>query len=376
VIDEYYARGSLIYILWGLALLCMGLFLIFGIFAKRDGIRVTIGCTSFIYILFVCLGGLFMLLTMFLADYCEAPSYNSVRFLPSSSSSNSDVQNTAIYYTSCNSAYANATLETDLQEGTYYVNLFADNIDTATSTLCTSDVNLEAMKATVLSINASLNQIYHQVDCETSLLPIWQSIVNEGICGDFYLGVFYLWSGFMLTSFFMFLTMMVSTITYQFYLPAQELNGYMDLPDERSPMDANAANAHAHAHANVNRDDEEDGSIGDELEHGGRVAAGAMNGNGNGSRHGYVPVENRQVEMVSTGQIHLVLGGGAGGAGGAGGGDEGDLDPRYVNPHPPVTAQPAPSMSHHHQYSQLNTADPAQAKIRAYQQQQQQQQQR
>ncbi len=318
-IDRYYNDGAWLYILWGCVLLGVFLSFLFAYGEKRNGLRATVCCQSFLFIIFVLLGGIFMLLTIFLSDFCMSPSYNLVRYAPSG-----DAQNTAAYYSSCSSAYANSSLSDDLNEGRYYVNYMIEQLNDTMSVTCSTDPNLLAMKSTILSINASISEIYSQLDCETSLRVIWRSFVNDGLCGDtgsLYTGIFYIWSSLLFTSFSMFLFILISTMTYQFYLEPKDLPGYAELDDHS---------------------DAGDGSVGDE----------AYSRRSSRRQQPYRPVDPQGTEMVETGQIQVLLGDG-----------NEDLDPRYVNPHPVATATAVPAGPAG--YNRVGGDDPAAAKIRA-----------
>lgn len=214
-LDRNYAGGSIFYILWGMGILVVFLFLVFSIGERRDGMRSTVCFGSCVYFVFVVFGCLWMLFTMALGDFCMSPSYNLVRYVPSG-----DPQDVAVYYTSCQ---GENKLQPYLSQGTYYVNYFSEKLNSIP--FCQSDANIQAMKDTVLSVNGSLNIIYDTVDC-TNIRGIWRELVNEGTCDELYQGIFYVWGSQLLTSFFLFLLMLVATCTYQFYLAPEKLPGF------------------------------------------------------------------------------------------------------------------------------------------------------
>jgi hypothetical protein len=226
---DYYADGSFLFIFWGIPLLIFGLIFIFVLFEKRSALQVMVGIGSFFQVLLILLGIIFICFTMIFGDFCTDPTFNLLNSL----SNVNDVQNIAYYYATCQ---GNTTIQVELHESSYYINktLTALNL---VEPYCTNTVAINQMENTVLAINQTLADLTKLTECQ-SIQAIWFNLVNKAICTEFYQGIFYIWSAQILTCFCLFFTLMIVTITYQFY-PKYPLVGkkYYELQQHHEEID-------------------------------------------------------------------------------------------------------------------------------------------
>lgn len=209
-----YSSGAILFILWSLGIIAVFLTLFFAFLQKRTESMASLWCVSFTYLVFVILGFVWMFLTIVLGDLCQDPSYNILN----ASTLSGDTLDIAVYYATCQ---GNTTITTDLSSATSYVNLFDAKINDAL-TYCPADVNLLNMQGTVQRINSTLPALVNLTSCEP-LQSIWFSLVNDAVCTEFYGGIFYLWGSQLLTSCFLFLMMITASMTYQYFLPMEEM---------------------------------------------------------------------------------------------------------------------------------------------------------
>jgi hypothetical protein len=205
---DYYAEGSFLFIFWGIPLLIFALILLFVLAEKRYALQLMVGIGSFFEIILILLGVIFICFVMIFGDFCTDPTYN----LLNSISGMGDIQSIANYYATCQ---GNTTIQVDLHSASSMVDQFYSAL-VLVKTACPTDVYIDQMIGTLTVINSTVNDIVLHTNCG-AIQPIWFDFVNNGICTKFYNGVFYIWSSQILTCLCFFVTLVILTITYQFY---------------------------------------------------------------------------------------------------------------------------------------------------------------
>jgi hypothetical protein len=214
-IDQYaiFYRNIGLYVVWGLAIGSVIFFAIAKFIESMCFTKWSIFFATITYTLFLILGIPWLLITSSGGDLCMAPTYNLIKNIPMEM-----IQNITLYYATCQGYSA---LNTYVDSGFGSVkNLNA----TVTAYLnpnnpgnCHTSVALKEMHGTIYNgVFPTIDDINLQMGC-APINYLWFDILNNGICTDFYQGVFYIWGSQLVTSFLMFCLIVISAILYQYY---------------------------------------------------------------------------------------------------------------------------------------------------------------
>lgn len=213
-IDEYgvFYREIGLYVLYALSIICVIVAMICHLCKTTCGIKFTIALSTAVFLLYLVLGIIWTIGTAALGDVCEDPSFNIIKELPDNDAEDS-VRNLAVYYSTCvgSSFIINEYIEI-AQNSTQDINSTVNEL----LTQCPGDSNLLDMRQTVGSMDSTIVNIDNTIEC-SAIQTIWFQLVNSGLCTDFYEGLFFIWGSQLITSFFIFLFLIVASITYQYY---------------------------------------------------------------------------------------------------------------------------------------------------------------
>eukprot|EP01040_Poterioochromonas_malhamensis_P006362 gene6362-6855_t len=215
-IDTYaiFYRTIGLYVIWGLAIVCVICFL-FAKFCESIGFtKFTITISTITYLLFIILGFPWLLMTSAGGDLCMDPSYNIIKSIPIDS-----VKNISTYYSTCQGA---SILQVDLNQGLSSMTQLNDSLTlllrppAVPGQNCPGDKNVEAMQSTVGSIDLTADDLEGLLAC-APIQYLWFDVVNEGLCRYLYQGVFYIWGSQLVTSFLLFILIVIASLLYQYY---------------------------------------------------------------------------------------------------------------------------------------------------------------
>jgi hypothetical protein len=212
--QKYFASGAPLYILWILGMIVIGLIVYFSYRESRISLKATLAFSCSIFIVFIFSGTILMSLTMFFGDFCTNPSYNAVMNLPSTH----NIQDLGAYYSTCNDALYSTFILQQPRSIKKEINFMYNRTLFAISNpdVCPNDPNLQTMNTVLMNANNTMSLFDHSAKCEP-IQSMWYDMVNNGVCDEFYHGVFYAWGGQVLTSFFLFFLLITTSFTYQFY---------------------------------------------------------------------------------------------------------------------------------------------------------------
>jgi hypothetical protein len=285
-------RTIAIYIIWGLGIFSIFFFLWAKWKSSMKIMKLAIGVSCFVYLLFLLLGIPWVIATSVGGDFCMDPVTNVLNeILPSSSSStnnNNDdnysgnalnLHDLVFYYSKCegNSSLSNlitssysqiTTLNTSLAEITYETCTGSNS--TEYNQLLVAEIKAN-FTASILKITISTDKINDDYLACEPLQYILLQFLQTGVCSELYSGFFFIWFSQCITSFWIFSLMLTSAFTYQFY----EMNKIAPDPntavmDERegNNMFLLARKVDTHA-AIMNDDDDDDPSDSHHLNNGG-----------------------------------------------------------------------------------------------------------
>jgi hypothetical protein len=202
--------GSYLFIFWGLLLIEFICLLLFVLLEKRYGLQILTGIGLGLEVIFTLLGFIFIIFVIIFGDFCTKPTYNVLN----SMSGMGDIVSIANYYATCQ---GNTSVQGDIHTAYGYIDDLQKQLNTIASTpYCHNDTNLAAMNQTVLYVNSTLNHVEYITSCH-SIQPIWFTLFNDGICTQFYSGIFYTWGAQILTCATFFIALVIVSINYQFY---------------------------------------------------------------------------------------------------------------------------------------------------------------
>jgi len=211
-----------VFLVFSFAFVSVILFVVFRLFRSQCGTKVAIawGMLTFLILLLVCLP--FMIFSSIFGDFCMDPSGNAIAQAPDA------IKNKLTYYSTCELGVGIADEVGDnLRAGkTAIVNLI-NSITSAltcetggckctTATVGTSYVKLRAIATLGTALGASLQGIIDAASCP-KIQTIWFTIVNDALCTNFYSGIYSLWVSQFITSFFLFLLIVVASISYHYF---------------------------------------------------------------------------------------------------------------------------------------------------------------
>ena len=160
---------------------------------------------------------------MLLGDYCMSPNDNIINMFSSGS-----IHDLLDYYLRC-SPDGNDILGGLFENATKFSDLIDDAISDVTSTsgLTLTDkceYSLNNVSHAVASITPIFNYMGQLVQCP-NINQIWYQIVNVGLCGDSFSGLFEIWLIIIITNVLLFFSMCIASVLFvQFDLIFEDPN--------------------------------------------------------------------------------------------------------------------------------------------------------
>ena len=220
VIDYFEDYGTLyriigLYLVWALSLLDVLLFILAKCCGSYLGLKLSVVLGILVYALYTALILVWSSIISIFGDFCMDPSRSGVVASPDDES----VQDLAVYYSTC---VGNSSLTIELSNARIDANSLNSSIASLLAlpddpgSNCPGDANVLKMQETLDDIYQQLDVGDMLVDCEP-IQDQWFQALNQGLCKQFYEGVFSIWISQLLTSFFLFLLLVTATITYQYH---------------------------------------------------------------------------------------------------------------------------------------------------------------
>eukprot|EP01036_Dinobryon_divergens_P033219 gene33219-42956_t len=228
VLDTYiplyaqFYRDIVLYVLWALSIACVLIIVPSHIFKSKGAAIFGVVVTVVTFLLYLLTGVLWLIMTEVGGALCMGsnPAYsiasnNAAIKMPIPF--DNTTQRLVKYYSSCKGSNpmeqyvsASATLVSSLK--------------TTLSTYCLyGDPSLNSVIATAEQIQYKLGNMSSQVNRLRSNIACsgvqrdLLGVINSGLCGDFYSGIFIVWGGQLIISFVLFWLVVVVTIVWQYY---------------------------------------------------------------------------------------------------------------------------------------------------------------
>lgn len=181
------------------------------------GLKFGMFWSMFMFFIIIILNIPFHFLTSFFGDYCMDPTLNTVSFAYNTSEA---LHDTMSYYLTCKGdsefgpmLNTSQELFLDLNFTIYNLTATAPVFQTGGScVLYTPD--LREMGSTFIDMGLGFVSIFEIVGCER-IQEIWFKFINEALCGDIYDGIYSIWLSQLVTSFFIFVVILIVSFSYQ-----------------------------------------------------------------------------------------------------------------------------------------------------------------
>ena len=199
------------YVLWALGSASGCALIVSQILKRKQALQwsVCLGAFTFLVEVVVCL--FFLLATAALGDICTRPSWNVITSVPAGS-----LQNMAAYYSSCRGVNAVGVSVSSAKTSALSIGALVTNASSSPTGICFNDPNLLSMQSEVQGILGLIASANKNMVCPP-LQSLWFSIVNTAICTDLFTGFYSLWVSQLITSLFLFLALMLASISWQYY---------------------------------------------------------------------------------------------------------------------------------------------------------------
>eukprot|EP01038_Epipyxis_sp_PR26KG_P012210 gene12210-16358_t len=227
--DYLYLYGTFyrnigLYVTWGLGIAIFFFFLVSHCCKSELGIKITIFCAQFVFVLYVLLGVAWGVAVAQIGHMCvDNPSY----FLLSKLSEGT-LRTFFVYYSSCQGTCDLSTLidgiESARSSSSYYV-------EYALNSTCSGNSNLLTMRTSLATIKTTMESVQTTMKC-SNFQSSWFKSVNEGVCTDLFDGLYFIFWSQLVTSFLLFWLIVAASITYQYY--NVQVKPFEDLDNEEN----------------------------------------------------------------------------------------------------------------------------------------------
>ena len=210
--DQYagFYRTIALYVIWALAMVAVFFFIIAKCCSSLCMMQFSIFFAVCVYLLYLLLGIPWVITTSLGADLCMAPSYNVIKSLPGDS-----LRNLTTYYSTCEGA---STINNAVTSGVSALLELNSSLATLRqSGYCPQVSYITAMQDTTGDVVLALEVIRDKTLACERFQNLWFEILNTGLCEELYTGIFYIWGSQLVTSFLLFVLIIVSTFTYQYF---------------------------------------------------------------------------------------------------------------------------------------------------------------
>ena len=235
------------YGVYALAISAALLFIIFQFFKLQMGLKIAIvrGEVTFLLLLFLC--ALWLILCIGMSDLCIDPVNNILGLVPAG-----EVHNTTAYFSTC--AGQNSLLH-DVNTAKSYTSLLNTTVYQLLYTpgsSCAGDQGLIEIRAASLRSYSVCGDVEAAVACQP-VKAILEDFLFTGVCNQLFSGILSIWSSQLVTSFLLFLLLILGSISYQYFDPRIEFSGH-HLPSTRTvavlpvPVSADADVRLMHSH--------------------------------------------------------------------------------------------------------------------------------
>lgn len=201
-------RQIALYVIWGLAIVCGLMFFLAKIMENMTFMKVTMSISVLTYILYIILGIPWVLITSIGGDFCMDPTYNLVKSVPKGTT-----RNIMRYYSSC---VGNSTLNEYITTGYSELTTLNSTLQSIKQSSCGSAPEVGDIQTALNSAGITIMDMESTLNCP-ALRSIYFDVVNTGFCEEFYTGIFYIWGSQLVTSFCLFVLLLIASFTYQFY---------------------------------------------------------------------------------------------------------------------------------------------------------------
>ena len=184
---------------------------------SRKFMKFAIFCGMLFYLIIILLCCPFMIFTSLFADLCTAPAKNLARQVTGSTRS------LLVYYATCK---GKDTIRENVLKAQGSLTVIATQVEKMGQFFCPLDTSIPQYKGAIEDVKVQIGNIATQVSCPT-LRNVLRTFLEQSLCGGIYSGIYSIWISQLITSFFLLMLLITSTVLYQYFgTTAKVISGY------------------------------------------------------------------------------------------------------------------------------------------------------
>ena len=200
-------RKLAIFVIFAIALLEVIMLVGGAICQSRRFMKFAIFWGMLFYVIIVLLCCPFMIFTSALGDLCVHPARSLARQVTGSSRS------LIVYYATCN---GEDTIRNNVVSAQASITTIATQVGKMKAIFCPNDPSIEIYRAAIDDIKLQIGNVANTISCP-SLRKVLLTFLNESLCGGIYSGIYSIWISQLITSFFLLMLLITSTVLYQYF---------------------------------------------------------------------------------------------------------------------------------------------------------------
>lgn len=222
-LDKYGKTDRIIgmYVVWGIAIGAILMLALAQFCHSRCFMKFSMFCGMLTFLLLILFGIFWMVVTLLFGDFCMSPTENTINGIPST-----QLSDILRFYSSCG---GDNIIGDYIDQARNASLTLANMLPNVQSTYCPSDSNINSMISTLNSIAIEFTSVESTLSCPT-IRSLWFTFINNGVCNDFYYGFFSIWVSQLVTSFFLFVLLIMGSISYQYYSDIHLVAPLSELP--------------------------------------------------------------------------------------------------------------------------------------------------
>lgn len=200
-------RKLAIFVIFAIALLEVIMLVGGAICQSRRFMKFAIFWGMLFYVIIVLLCCPFMIFTSALADLCTNPARNLARQVTGSTRS------LIVYYATCS---GEDKIKNNVEKAKSTIITIATQVASMKANFCPGDPSISIFNGAIDDIGTQIGNLAQTVSCQ-SLRKVLLTFLNDSLCGGIYSGIYSIWISQLITSFFLLMLLITSTVLYQYF---------------------------------------------------------------------------------------------------------------------------------------------------------------
>eukprot|EP01041_Mallomonas_annulata_P000596 gene596-1152_t len=213
-----YYRQLGMYGVYAIGIVSALIFIICQYFRTTCGLKFAMVWGEISYFIILIITALLLIVTVVLSDFCYDPNYFVQNVIPSD-----NLKNVTSYFSTCKGVNPLQNFINTAETSALQMNSSISLLLYTSGSPCAGDSYLISMQQTSLDIFDTINDVSNNLLCK-DLKAIWDTFIESGICNNIYMGFFSIWTTQLVTSFLLFLLIIMASISYQYFDPRIEFS--------------------------------------------------------------------------------------------------------------------------------------------------------